>query len=190
MKFLLLTALLFSSTLHAQTPPYKFLIDSIPIDNSSGLVKYEGEEKVLGKKEDLFAKTKIWLSQAFSNSYYVTLSEDKDLCCVTGKIILPYNYAMYYNSKSGYSNTSGEAHFTIQIFSTRNKYRYVILIWLKDSFSRNAVPWSKNYMNALFSNPAYTKTYYSLISEVNIKMNNIITSLKNKMNPDAKTTFK
>lgn len=134
-----------------------------------------------GNKKEVFNKTKMWLSQAFDKSSHVTLAENRSLYCVTGKIIMPYEYVINY-SENGNEITSGEAQFTINIFAKNNKYRYIISdIGLKDSFSPNPVPWSKDYMNVLFRQQEYGKTYYSLFSGVNTKMNNIINSLKKSL---------
>src|SRR4051812_49138446 len=80
-----------------QTAPHNTLLDSILIDNVSGLVKYEGVEIVTGSKDELFKKSRKWLAESFNGSAYVNLTQNKELGHISGKIVVPYQYLMYYS---------------------------------------------------------------------------------------------
>src|SRR4051794_31787241 len=117
---LLLTPLV---NLGQATPPHT-LLDSIPIDNTSQMVKYEGVEKASGSKDELFKKSRKWLAESFNPAAYVNLTQNKELGLITGKLVLPYQYLMYY-SDNRTQNTGGQASFTINIYCKKNTFRYL-----------------------------------------------------------------
>lgn len=126
MKIILIGFLSFISlSLNSQS-----IIDSIPLDPETGRAKFEKVFEVVGTKEELFSKAKLWVVEMFVSAKDVIQAEDKNEGFITGKGILTYTYQYYYNRKKGIEPekkpNESKANFSFKIFLKDNKVKVII----------------------------------------------------------------
>ena len=135
-------------------------------------------------KNELFYRAKNWFVNAFKSSKNVIQNENKENGEIIGKATMKY-YPDYF---VGSDNTKGYINYTIKIFVKEGRYKYEFTDFYHEPENKNGH--SFGYVTNAVENPKpYSfslkswnrKAWNDLKKEIDIKMKDIIFSLKDGM---------
>jgi hypothetical protein len=147
----------------------------LPIDSVTGKITYMeivGVDSSL-KTNELFNNAREWFAKTYISSNEVIQLEDKEQGVIIGKGIIPVYYKyMGNNTQDGYMN------YTISVYLKDGRYKYE----LTDFSHEPHLIGGNNYGSAeemLNTNKVgYQKILNNMLNQMNIKVNEVIKSLK------------
>lgn len=105
-------------------------LDSIPIDELTGKVRYEYIFDAPGSKDALFNKAKLWLVDLSKNVKSFIQAEDKNEGYIIGKGSIAYLYSYYQERKKQLQLTDSirvdNAEFTLKMFFKDGRIKFLI----------------------------------------------------------------
>lgn len=179
------------------------IMDSLPLESSTGKIKYEQVIEIPGTKDGLFTKTKLWLVDMFENSKDVIQHEDKAEGVITGQGYFLYKYYFSYAKKKAIiteKNIAVErASFAFKVFLKDGKAKLLVsdivlldpgkLSFLDISLDNVHMDLTKQLLNGKLDEQAKGATNLSKFRGVDEEIKDLFTSLKNKLSQKAENDF-
>ena len=171
LTYLLLMTLM-SSSLFAQMQTQQY---NLPVDPDSKKILYREVVEQQGTPGYLYDKAIEWFGFYYLNPQSVFTVQNKE----NGKIEGLGRFKIYYTDKtSGDRRDGGVIQYQIKMELKDNRYRYTLTDFNLKAASRNPI---EKWMNK--SDPAYNSTWDSYLYQVDTTMQQLISSMKEKMKP-------
>jgi hypothetical protein len=168
-------------------------VEKLPIDSLTKKVKYEGIVEIVNTpKNELYIRTKNWLSDNFKDAKKVIETDDKEAGLIIGKgtdSFLWHQVVILQKRKKNDTVSTlvdGEISFTVKIYLKDNKAKYIITDINDDTRWGGALDNIYVYMGkkkTLMSNSDFSiyTHHFDVANEVNSFCSNLIYTLNNAL---------